>query len=182
MLFTSSLSSRALRIFSLKHRLYSATIQPSLTASDQGPGSLTLTPVPSRAALGHGVLHAQPCIPSEVTLFLLWAFAGPQNDHQLSFCTTELFSFVRSPQAGFPASAPTLSRCGDWFCSLTLCICPRSLMHGTVLGFSSARSSPLCPTVIPHWPRATQSMTAFTLPTPSICTIAWRSAPSLPLG
>lgn len=115
MLFTPALSSRALRIYtyrilSLKHRLYSATVQPSLTASDQGPGSLTR--VPSRASPGRGVPHAQPCAPAEVTLFLLWAFAGPQNDHQLHFCTTELFSFVRSPEAGFPASAPTLSRCG----------------------------------------------------------------------
>lgn len=39
-------------IVSLEHRLYSATIQPSLTASDQDPGSLTLTQVPSRQLSG----------------------------------------------------------------------------------------------------------------------------------
>lgn len=160
MLFTPALSSRALRIYtyrilSLKHRLYSATVQPSLTASDQGPGSLTR--VPSRASPGRGVPHAQPCAPTEVMLFLLWAFAGPQNDHQLPFCTTELFSFVRPLHPPCPGV-------GDWLCSLILCICPRSLMHSMVLGFSSARSSALCPTVIPHWPRATQSETALTCP------------------
>lgn len=169
-------------ILSLKHGLYSATIQPSLTASDQGPGSLTLTQVPSCAALGRGVLHAQPCIPSEVTLFLLWAFAGPRRTTSSPSAQLSCFHLWDRPRQVSLPLHPPCPGVGDWFCSLTLCICPRSLMHGMVLGFSSARSSPLCPTVIPHWPRATQSMTAFTLPTPFICTISWLSAPSLPLG